>query len=94
LGERAFADALSESDNLASRTKRAWEAGAEFDGEELLGIAAQVYEIKTGRNLYETWPPRSAPTLQGDLEAWADVDTTQENARRIYPRLCKLFLDG
>jgi len=94
-GEKAFTEALGNPDGLASRMRRALETGDEFECEDLLGIAAQAYEAKTGRvDFYEGQPPRQGVSLVGDLEAWSDVDSTQENARRLYPRLCKLFLSG
>ena len=94
-GEKAFTEALKDPDGLASRMRRAMEAGGEFECEDILGIASQAYEAQTGHtDFYQGQPPRQAAALIGDLEAWADVDSTQVNARRLYPRLCKLFLNG
>jgi predicted DNA-binding WGR domain protein len=94
-GEKAFCEALRNPDSLASRVRRSWEIEGEFFCEDALSIAAQAYEEKTGRaDWYETQPARQMTGLKGDLDAWEDVDTTQENARRLYPRLCKLCLSS
>jgi predicted DNA-binding WGR domain protein len=94
-GEKAFTEALKEPDGLASRMRRAMEAGGEFECEDVLSIASQAYEAQTGRDDFQQGQPhRQAASLVGDLEAWADVDSTQVNARRLYPRLCKMFLNG
>jgi predicted DNA-binding WGR domain protein len=92
-GEQAFTEALKDPDGLAPRARRAEEQGSEFEFEDIMSIAAAIHEEKTGRtDFYENQPARPA-TLVGDLDAWADVDSTAENARRLYPRLCKLFLE-
>jgi predicted DNA-binding WGR domain protein len=93
-GEQPFTEALKDPDSLAPRARRAQELGSEFEFEEILSIAGALYEEKTGRSdFYENQPARE-PNLIGDLDAWADVDSTAENARRLYPRLCKLFLNA
>lgn len=94
-GEKTFTEALANPDSLAARVRRALDAGAEFECEDMLGVAAEVYEAKIGREDFHLGQSaRPGVSLVGDLEAWSDVDSTQENARRLYPRLCKLFLDG
>ncbi len=92
-GEQPFTDALKSPDSLAPRARRGQENGCEFEFEDVLSIAGAVYEAKTGRSdFYQNQPTRQA-SLVGDLDAWSDVDLTAENTRRLYPRLCKLFLD-
>jgi predicted DNA-binding WGR domain protein len=94
-GEKTFTEALKDPDSLAARARRALDEGGEFECEDALGIAAESYQMKTGReDFYLGQPGRKGAGLVGDLEAWSDVDTTQENARRLYPRLCQLFLNG
>lgn len=91
-GEQAFTEALRDPDSLAPRARRAQEAGSEFEFEDILSVAGAIHEEKTGRSdFYQGQPARQAE-LVGDMDAWADVDETAENTRRLYPRLCKLFL--
>jgi predicted DNA-binding WGR domain protein len=92
-GEQAFTGALKDPDGLAPRARRGEEQGSEFEFEDIMGIAAAVFEEKTGRTDFNEDQPTQPATLVGDLETWADVDSTAENTRRLYPRLCKLFLD-
>jgi predicted DNA-binding WGR domain protein len=92
-GQQAFTEALRDPDGLAPRARRGEEMGSEFEFEDIMSIAGAIYEERTGRSdFYQDQPPRQA-NLVGDLDAWADVDSTAENTRRLYPRLCKLFLD-
>ena len=94
-GEKTFMDALKDPDSLATRARRVFDEGGEFECEDALGLAFEIHQAKTGRaDFYLGQPARQAASLVGDLEAWEDVDTTQENARRLYPRLCQLFLNG
>jgi predicted DNA-binding WGR domain protein len=94
-GEKTFTEALRNPDSLATRVRHALNAGGEFECEDVLGIAAQVHEAKTGgADFHVGQATRQGASLVGDLEAWEDVDSTQENARRLYPRLGKLFLQG
>jgi predicted DNA-binding WGR domain protein len=93
-GEKTFTEALEDPDGLASRMQRSLEAGGFFECEEVLGLGFEIHQARTGRaDFYLGQPAHQGAGLVGDLEAWSDVDTTQENARRLYPRLCKLFLN-
>lgn len=92
-GEKPFTEALSDPDGLAPRARRDRELGSEFEFEDILGVAGAIFEARTGRSDFNQDQPTRQPDLIGDLEAWSDVDSTGENARRLYPRLCKLFLD-
>jgi predicted DNA-binding WGR domain protein len=92
-GERTFTEALRDPDSLAPAARRGLENGSEFEFEDILGIAAEVYEAKTGRSDFYQDQPAHRADLVGDLDAWSDVDSTAENTRRLYPRLCKLFLN-
>ena len=92
-GEQPFTEALRDPDSLAPRARRGMEMGSEFEFEDILSIAGAIYETKTGRSdFHQNQPPRQA-NLVGDMDAWSDVDSTAENTRRLYPRLCKLFLN-
>lgn len=94
-GEQPFTEALRNPDSLASRARRGRDIGSEFELEDVLSIAGAIYEAETGRNdFYENQPARQWACLVGDLDAWSDVDSSMENARRLYPRLCKLFLSS
>ena len=92
-GQQAYIEAFRNPDGLAPRARRGREVGDEFEFEDVLSIASAIYEAKTGRSdFYQNQPGREA-SLVGDLDAWSDVDSTAENTRRLYPRLCKLFLN-
>ena len=92
-GKQPFTEALRNPDGLAPRARRDHEIGSEFEFEDILGIAGAIYAAKTGRSdFYQNQPARQA-SLVGDLDAWSDVDSTAEHTRRLYPRLCKLFLN-
>ena len=92
-GEQPFTEALRNPDGLAPRARRAQEMGSEFEFEDVLSIAGAVYEAQTGRSDFNQNQPTREASLVGDLDAWSDVDSTAENTRRLYPRLCKLFLN-
>jgi len=92
-GEQPFTEALKNPDGLAPRARRGQEMGSEFEFEDVLGIAGAIYEAQTGRSDFYQHQPARAASLVGNLEAWSDVDSTAENTRRLYPRLCQLFLN-
>jgi predicted DNA-binding WGR domain protein len=92
-GKQTFTEALRNPDSLATRARRDREIDSEFEFEDVLSIAGAVYEAKTGRSDFYQNQPAHQVSLVGDLDAWSDVDTTGENTRRLYPRLCKLFLN-
>ena len=92
-GQQPYTEALRNPDSLAPRARRGRDVGDEFEFEDVLSIASEVYEARTGRSdFYQNQPAREA-SLVGNLDAWSDVDSTAENTRRLYPRLCKLFLN-
>jgi len=92
-GEQPFTEALRNPDGLAPRARRGQEMGSEFEFEDILSIASAIYTAKTGRSDFYQNQPAHQASLIGDLDAWSDVDSTAENTRRLYPRLCKLFLN-
>ena len=92
-GQQAYTEALRNPDGLAPRARRGQEVGDEFEFEDVLSIASEIYETKTGRSDFYQNQPAHEASLVGDLDAWSDVDSTAENTRRLYPRLCKLFLN-
>src|SRR5262249_35439876 len=88
-GQQIYIQALKNPDSLAPRARRGQESGDEFEFEDVLSIANAVYEARTGRSDFHQNQPAREASLAGDLDAWADVDSTAENTRRLYPRLCK-----
>lgn len=93
-GERAFRAALEDPDSIGPMVKRAQNEGVEVEAEELMYVAIQAYENLTGKDdFYDACACEPTGELQGDIAAWEDVDSTQVNARRLYPKLCKAFLE-
>jgi hypothetical protein len=89
-GRDVVARAVRVPDSLADlpAVRAAADSGADFDGAQVLGIAATAYREATGESL----PPLAEPIVRPSSDTFWDFDNEDEMHRRL-PRLSALFLE-